>query len=133
MNTGHIALAVVLSGIAVSFTDWVFGGVLFHDQYAAHPEIWRRPSGPETGTIIGSTLLGFVTCGAFVTACPAFHISGIKQTLEFAFAIWLIAPLPLLITNALWIKMHPLVVLAHSLGWLAKLCVVAVITVVLVR
>lgn len=132
MNTGHIALAVVLSGIAISFTDWVFGGVLFHAKYAAHPEIWRRLGGPETAAIIGSTLLGFVTCGAFVAAAPAFHIAGIRQTLEFAVVVWLIAPLPLLITNALWIKMHPLVVFAHSLGWLAKLCVVAVISAVLV-
>ncbi len=133
MNTGHVALAVVVSGIVVSFTDWVFGGVLFHDKYGAYPEIWRRPAGPETGAIIGSTLLGFVTCGAFVAACPALHIAGITQTLEFALAIWLIAPLPLLITNALWIKMHPLIVVAHSLGWLVKLCVVAAITAVLVR
>ena len=132
MNTAHVALAVVVSGIAVSFTDWIFGGVLFHEKYLAHPEIWRRPGSPETGAIIGSTLLGFVTCGAFVTACPAFHIAGIRQTLEFALAIWLIAPLPLLITNALWIKMHPLTVVAHSLGWLAKLCVVGAVTALLV-
>lgn len=128
MNNGHVVVAVVLSGILVSFVDWIFGGVLFHDRYAAHPEIWRRPSGPETPTIIGSTLLGFVTCGAFVIASPSFHLGGFRQNLEFAVAIWLIAPLPLLITNALWIKMHPLIVLSHSLGWLAKLCVVAAIT-----
>jgi hypothetical protein len=132
MNTGHVALAVVVSGIAVSLTDWVFFGVLFHDKYLVHPEVWRSPGKGEAPAIIGSTLLGFVTCGAFVTACPAFHIAGIKQTLEFALAAWLIAPLPLLITNALFIKLHPLTVLAHALGWLAKLCVVAVVTAVLV-
>ena len=128
MNNGHVVVAVVLSGILVSFVDWIFSGVLFHERYTAHPEIWRRPSGPETPAIIGSTLLGFVTCGAFVIASPSFHLGGFRQNLEFAVAIWLIAPLPLLISNALWIKMHPLIVLSHSLGWLAKLCVVAAIT-----
>ncbi len=133
MSPGRVALAVVLSGVVVSLTDWFFGGVLFHGKYMAHPEIWRRPGGPETPAIIGSTLLGFVTCGVFVTACPMLHIAGFHQTLEFAHAIWLIAPVPLLITNALWIKMHPLVVLAHSLGWFVKLSVVAMITAWLVR
>jgi hypothetical protein len=128
MNTGHVALAVVVSGIAVSLTDWVFFGVLFHDKYLVHPEVWRSPGKGETPAIIGSTLLGFVTCGAFVTACPTFHMAGLGQTLEFALAVWLIAPLPLLITNSLYIKMHPLTVLAHALGWLAKLAVVAVVT-----
>lgn len=133
MSTGRIALAVVLSGMLVALTDWFFMGVLFHNKYMAHPEIWRRPGSPETGAIMGSTLLGFVTCGAFVTACPMLHIAGLRQTLEFAAAIWVIAPVPMLITNALWIKMHPLVVAAHSLGWLAKLAVVAAITAVVMR
>jgi hypothetical protein len=34
-------------------------------------------------------------------------------------------PLPLLITNALFIKLHPLTVVAHALGWLVKLLVAA--------
>ena len=33
MTLGHIALAVVLSGFVASFTDWFFGGFLFHKQY----------------------------------------------------------------------------------------------------
>jgi hypothetical protein len=35
--------------------------------------------------------------------------------------MWIIAPLPLMITNALFIKLHPLNVVANSLGWLVKL------------
>ena len=35
--------------------------------------------------------------------------------------IWLIGPLPLLLANALFIKIDPLVTASHAAGWLAKL------------
>jgi hypothetical protein len=42
-----MALAILLSGLAVSMTDWFFFGVLFHDKYLAYPEIWRPLPGGE--------------------------------------------------------------------------------------
>ena len=109
-------------------TDWFFGGVLFHEKYLAHPEIWRRRAGElgEGGAIAWSILLGFLTCGTFVFACSGFHVHGYGTAILFAMAIWLIAPLPILITNALFIKMHPLTVAAHALGWMVKLLLAAV-------
>jgi hypothetical protein len=38
-----------------------------------------------------------------------------------------VAPLPLIVTNALWIKMNPLLALSHSLGWLARFVVTALV------
>lgn len=125
MNYGRIGLAIVVSGVVAMFTDWFFGGVLFHDKYMAHPEIWRyigkRPE--ENRAVAWSVALGFATCAAFVIACQIFQVRGLTHALELAALVWLIAPLPLLITNALFIKMHPLTVVAHSLGWLAKLLI----------
>jgi hypothetical protein len=37
----HYGLAVVVALIACSLSDWLFMGVLFHDKYNEHPEIWR--------------------------------------------------------------------------------------------
>jgi hypothetical protein len=127
MHFGRIALAILFSGFAASMTDWFFGGVLFHEKYLAYPEIWRRRSGEpgEGGAIAWSILLGFLTCGAFVLACSAFHVHGCGAAILLAAVIWLIAPLPMLITNALFIKMHPLTVVAHALGWLVKLSLAA--------
>ncbi|MFZ0635298.1 MAG: hypothetical protein WA755_18450 [Candidatus Acidiferrales bacterium] len=129
MNMARIGLAILLSGFAGSLADWFFAGVLFHDKYAAHPEIWRK--GLVTGegkSVAWSVLLGFVTCGTFVTACPAFDVHGLAAAFRFAATIWLMVPLPLLITNALFVKMHPLNVGAHIVGWLVKLafCALAV-------
>lgn len=128
MTLGHIALAVFLSGFAASFTDWFFGGFLFHKQYMTHPEIWRNAPGDKAGenrAILWSVILGFVTCAAFIYACMAFNIRGYFAAICFAIFIWVIAPVPLLITNALFIKMHPLNVVSNSLGWLAKLFLAA--------
>lgn len=124
---GHVVLAIVLSGFAASMTDWFFGGILFHKKYLAYPEIWRRigPGPGENQAIAWSIVLGFLTCGAFVFTCLAFQIHGFAPAIRLATAILLISPVPLLITNSLFIKMHPLTVVAHSLGWLVKLFLAA--------
>jgi hypothetical protein len=129
MNTlMRIVVATLLSGILASFTDWFFGGYLFHKQYLAYPEIWRNAPGDKAGenrAILWSVVLGFLTCAAFVFACIVFHIHGYFAAIHLALFVWLIAPVPLLITNALFIKMHPLNVVSNSLGWLAKLILAA--------
>jgi hypothetical protein len=124
----HALLAVLLSGFVFSLTDWVFGGILFHHKYSAYPEIWRlAPGKSEASSVIGSVALGFLTAAAFVAACLVFSIHGYQASFELAGICWLMVPVPLLITNGLWIEMHPLIVFSHSLGWLAKLCVAALV------
>jgi hypothetical protein len=55
MNWTRFLLAVVVSGLGASVTDWLFMGVLFHNKYLETPEIWRaKPGQPETTNIIAS-------------------------------------------------------------------------------
>ncbi len=42
-----------------------------------------------------------------------------------AVAIWLIGPLPLILTNAAFIKLHCVFTIAYATGWLVKLLIVA--------
>jgi hypothetical protein len=126
MDWKHFLLAVVAAGVASSFTDWFFFGVLFHDKYFAHPEVWRRgPGVNETKSMVINTLLGFVTSAAFMVLCWLFSIHGYMAALQLAGVAWIMAPAPLIVANALYVKMHPLLVVSHSLGWLAKLVVAA--------
>jgi hypothetical protein len=126
MNWSYFFLAVLLAGTVSSFSDWLFGGILFHAKYNAHPEVWRQgPGQSETSAVAGSVTLVFLTSAAFIAACVVFHLHGYGETLRLALLCWLMVPLPLLITNALFIKLHPLVVVSHSLGWLAKLVIAA--------
>ena len=53
-------LVVVLSAILASFTDWFFMGVLFHDRYDIHPEVWREGR-KERSKILWSQVIG-VSC-----------------------------------------------------------------------
>ena len=41
-NWGKVCLAVVAAGVAGSFTDWLFFGMIFHDKYLVHPEVWKK-------------------------------------------------------------------------------------------
>ena len=131
-RAAHIALAVFLSGSLSSLTDWFFFGVLFHDKYLAHPEIWRSPGQSETKAVAWSVALGYFTCAIFVLLAYVFDASDWQDVFAFAIGIWLMIAVPILVTNALFIKFHPLTVVAHALGWLAKLLIAAAITVWLV-
>lgn len=122
----RILLAMFVSGCVFSLTDWIFYGILFHDKYSAHPEIWRlAPGKNEASSVAWSVAVGFLTSAAFTATCVVFSIHGYRALFEFAGLCWLMIPVPLLITNAVFVKLHPLVAFSHSLGWLAKLCVAA--------
>jgi hypothetical protein len=125
MNWSRLAIAVIASGLVVSMTDWLFMGDLFAAIYKAEPQIWRqsREGFDERRAIIGGVLLGFVTCAAFILFSGHLGLRSYSQTLSAALAIWTIAPLPLIVTNALFMKFHPILAASHASGWLVKLCV----------
>ena len=128
MNWTRFGLAVLASGILMSLSDWVFMGILFHDKYKQYPEVWRDPPGTsETPKILYSTLMGFVSAVAFTYLAFQCNFETYEATLKLAAAIWIIGPLPLIISNALWIKFPKELAASHSLGWLVKLCIIAVI------
>ncbi|MGA9854885.1 MAG: DUF1761 family protein [Gammaproteobacteria bacterium] len=129
MSTGWFLAAVIIAAVLASLSDWFFGGILFHEKYRANPEIWRMSGGKSEGLAIAwSTLLGVVTCAVFIYLAARLNILGWMAVLGLAFGVWLLAPLPLLITNALFIKIHPLNTLSNALGWLVKLLICAVAT-----
>lgn len=74
-----------------------------------------------------SVALGFLTSAAFMAVHQVFAVHGYRTSIELAALCWLMVPVPLLVANSLFVKLHPLVVVAHSLGWLVKLCVAAII------
>jgi len=126
MPWGRIALAVLASGVATSLTDWLFMGDWLYKRFDRHPEIWRYQGGQgENKAILWSSLLPFLTCVVFVLVCGGLHLYSYRGTLKLALAIWLIGPLPLTITNALWLKLTPAIATSYALGGLVKLALVA--------
>ena len=120
-------IAVFAAAIASSFTDWFFTGVLFHNKYNTYPEVWRKSvSGKgEMKAIIWSMVINVFVFVVFFLLADMFGIKDFKNLLVLAIYIWTAGPLAVLITNSLFIKMHPLTVLANALGWLAKFLLAA--------
>jgi len=128
MSAGYIALAVILSGIAGSLTDWLFYGVMFHKKYGDTPQTWRMEAGKSEGkNITISTLLGFVICGVFIATCLLYGIREHHKVFHLALLIWLMVPVPLVIVNSIYIRMNRLLIISHSLAWLVRLAVTALI------
>lgn len=116
------ALAIVVAVVVASLVDWLFGGVLFHDKYLEHPEVWRNPRGGsgETRAVAISAAIAVVTPVVFVWLCHAMGLSR-RGIFQLAIAVWLIAPLPMLVTQHQFVRMHPLITTTHLTGWLVKL------------
>lgn len=127
MSASGFAAAVILSAVLTSLTDWLFTGVLFHESYLAHPEVWRRPSGGagEATAITWAALIGVITCAAFAGILLVAGATSWPRALLLTVLVFLTAPLPILIVNSLFIKIHWKIVVSHGLGWFVKLAVVA--------
>jgi hypothetical protein len=127
MNWMKYGLAVLVAAVAASFSDWLFMGVLWHDKYLAHPEVWRRKPGDSAGenkAVMWSCGLSALTCAVFIFACARMHFGLIKD-LNLAAVVWLAMGVPIIVGDALFIKIHPRITLAHALGRLAELVIAA--------
>jgi hypothetical protein len=125
MNWTRFALVVIGAGIVSSFTDWFFAGDWLHRRYT-YPEIWRERN--ESRAIVLTSPLPFLTCGIFAYVLVRLGVYSVGGAIELAVAVWLIGPLPLMLTNAAFIKMHRVFVASYATGWLTKLVIVAVAT-----
>ena len=107
-------------------TDWLFMGDLLYKRFDTNPEIWRFPGGKgESKAIAWSSPLPFVTCAVFDFLCVHLRLFSCRSTVEFAAALWLALPLPMLIVNAIWMKLSAPIAASYSVGWLVKLLVAA--------
>jgi hypothetical protein len=50
----------------------------------------------------------------------------VSSALKLAVAVWVIGPLPLILTNAAFMKLHRVFVASYAVGWLIKLTIVAI-------
>jgi len=60
---------------------------------------------------------------AYLAIRLGFHTA--SSLAKLAFAVWVIGPLPVILTNAAFIKLHRMFVAFYALGWLVKLVIAA--------
>jgi hypothetical protein len=123
MNWARLVAIMVGAGVVSSLTDWFFAGDWIHRRYT-YPEIWRK--GDEGRAIALTSPLPFVTCGVFAFVAARLGLHSVSGALKLAVAVWLIGPLPLILTNAAFMKLHRVFVVSYAIGWLIKLMTVAV-------
>jgi hypothetical protein len=123
----HVLLAIIIANVVVSLTDWYFFGVLWHEKYKAFPEVWRRPQGGpgENKAVALSAAVGALTPTVFIALCVLLNLVRPNQVALLAGGVWLMAGVPLLIWNYVFMKVHPLILLGGILGWLVRLGVSA--------
>jgi len=122
VNWMRFAAIVLGSGILASLTDWFFAGDWIHRRFT-YPEAWRK--GNESRAIALTSPLPFLTSAVFAYAFARLGLHSVHAALKLAAAVWLIGPVPLILTYAAFIKLHRVFVGAQLLGWLIKLAIVA--------
>jgi len=112
----------VLAGVLGSVTDWLFMGVLFHDAYNRHPEIWRPAigAGRDKTAVLLSVTIGFLMSFAIVGLCAFANVAGVMQGTLVALLAWIAGPLAVMAINGLFIKLDPRIIVAHSIGYLLR-------------
>ena len=122
MNWPRFLLAVLVSGVLSSITDMIFMGMLFRSKYKQAAEMFRLQEGENIGpSIAASSVIGLVGCAAFIYLCMwTGALTVPKAELRMAAIVWLAAPVPVILSNVVWTKLHPYIGLSHSLGWLVR-------------
>ncbi len=126
----HFWAAFVSLLVVASLADWLFAGVLFHDRYMRHPEVWRSPGGNTRGIIAAQVLTIPTVLGMFALL----HLTGARSigpALLVATLVWGIAAAPAQIVNGIFVKIDAAVVAAHTVGWLVKLLGIATVGVLI--
>ena len=128
MDLWRYLLALAVASVATSFSDWYFMGVLLHDKYLSYPEVWRHRGDKrrESLAVMWSTLTGVLSAGAFLWLAARLGVAADDRVFLLAAGLWLAAPVPLLLTQAAFIKTPFLNTVAALLGWLVRFALFAV-------
>ncbi len=110
----HIAAVVLVASVVASFTDWLFMDVLIHGYYQADPDIWR--GGRSTRRILVSQIVGALASAAMTIL----YLWAPGRPLWIACAAFCAGPLPVIMQQWLWMRLHPAIAVSHATGWLAR-------------
>ena len=86
----------------------------------------KSSTGNEGRAIALTSPLPFLTCGVFAFVAARLGLHTVSGALKLAVAAWVIGPLPLILTNAAFMKLHRFFVASYAMGWVIRLMIVAV-------
>jgi hypothetical protein len=124
MNLVRLVEAAAVAGILSTFTDWLLAGDWLQSRLGSQ-DVWRKTGGILS--VLISTALPFITCGAFALLAYKLQIIGLRNSVKLGLAIWVIGPLPLAVSNTLFFKLHRVYAALYATAWLVKLMIAAVV------
>ena len=115
----------LIAGVLSIFTSWLWMGLVFHRFQAETPETWRPEDKRSYAFSILIHLLASIAIATLLVlvAHPADSpfSRGLEHGLAFGFVAWGAIAAPILVGAAVYIRLHPLVVLGQLLDWLSTL------------
>lgn len=126
--SGMVIVAILAAGIASTFTDWLFMGMLFHDRYMKYPEVWRDGirDGKDRSAVIYSCALDFVAVACIIGICVLADIHTLWPAVEVALLAGIAGPVVMMITNGFFMKLDWAIVGAHSVGYVVRFLLAAI-------
>ena len=94
----------------LSLTDWFFAGDWLHRRYTYRGNLRE---GAEGRAIALTSPLPFLTCGVFTYVIARLGLHTVGGAAKLALAVWLLGPLPLILTNAAFMKLHRVFVVSY--------------------
>lgn len=117
MTNIQLLEAFGIGAVLVSFADWLFFGVLFHQKYFAYPDVWRPVNNWRVPL---AAVIGLATPAAFVALVWMLRLTDEHDIIHLTILAWAMGPLPLVATNHFFFKLHPAITITHIIGWLVK-------------
>ncbi|MEY2480030.1 MAG: hypothetical protein QOI04_957 [Verrucomicrobiota bacterium] len=106
--------------------------VVFHRFQKETPATWRPEGARSHFFSIALQLIAAIGVACLFTLVIRFNVGmfaiGFSGALCFAIAIWAALALPILLESAVYINLHPLVVVGQLLSWLSTSALACLVT-----
>jgi len=123
MQSFQLALVPgAIAGVISILTSWLWMGIIFHRYQQHTPDTWRSEN---KSSFAFSALIHFLACIVIATLFllvgrifGGVFGGGLDRAGAFAVLIWLGMAAPLALDAAIYIRLHPLVLVGQLLDWL---------------
>jgi hypothetical protein len=121
-----------IGGLASIFTSWLWMGSIFHRFQKLTPQTWRQETARNHALssvlhIVASMGIAVLFMNVALDQNSSFPV-GIKGGIQFALACWCVFALPIILGAAIYINLHPLVVVGQLLDWLSTSLLACAVT-----
>lgn len=133
MNTLRAAfIPGVMAGVLSVLASWLWMGVIFHPFQQNTPGTWRA-EGPRSYLAASLIrLFAAIAIACLFTLVFRFNVASFEPgrlaSLRFALCLWMAISLPMVLEWAVFIRLHPLVVLGQLLDWLTTALLACLLT-----